>query len=360
MRSIKLWILALSLLVAAFGCNGGDSGGSNGSPDATNGKTGWANIDLTGAGSTFVNPAMSQWIYNYQQKNPGIQINYQPVGSGSGISQFKAGTVDFGASDVALTDAELKTMPGETVQIPVASGCVALAYNLPGIKSGLKLSGDVIADIYLGKITNWSDPRITQQNPALKLPDTAITVASRSDGSGTTYIFTDYLSSVSPAWKSGPGKGKTISWPVGVSGKGSAGVAGLIKQTPGCIGYVELAYVLQNNFDYAVVRNRSGKYVEPTIDGTSAATASYLDALKKDLRTSVVDTSAPDGYPICGCTYVLLSKTPKDLAKSKALVDFLKWVLTEGQDQAKALQYAPLPKEVSALDEAALSGVQTK
>jgi len=242
------------------------------------------------------------------------------------------------------------------------AGCVAIAYNVPGVPSGLKLSGDVLADIYLGKITKWSDSRIASQNTGAKLPDTAITVVHRSDGSGTTYIFTDYLSTVSPAWgaASGPGKGKDIKWPTGVGGPKTAGVASLIKQTVGGIGYVELAYAVQTKMTYAQLKNKSGKYVDATIDSTAAAANAALDALKADVRTSIVDTAAPDGYPIAGFTYALVDKTSKDPAKGKAVVDFLKWVLDKGQDMAKTLQYAPLPKSITDLDETKLADVQTK
>ncbi|HVT13488.1 MAG TPA: phosphate ABC transporter substrate-binding protein PstS [Fimbriimonadaceae bacterium] len=362
---MKPWILALTLAAfVAVGC-GSDNKTSDTSTTTNGGSstssTGGGNaVALTGAGSTFVYPAMSKWTAAYQQANPGVTINYQPVGSGAGIGQLKAGTVDFAASDVAMSDKELSEMPGPVVQVPMISGCVTIAYNLPGIQSGLKLSGDVIADIYLGKITKWNDPRITGQNPGVNLPDTPISVAYRSDGSGTTYIFTDYLSTISPEWKAKPGKGKTIAWPVGSGQKGNAGVAGLVKQSVGGIGYIELAYAVQTKMTYAQVRNKSGKYVEATIDSTSAAANAAVDALKADIRTSIVDTSAPEGYPIAGFTYALVEKAPKDAAKGKAVVDFLNWVLGPGQDMAKELQYAPLPPSVVDLNKTALQAVGSK
>lgn len=362
MQNMKTWILALTLAVfVASGCSSSDNKTSDNSTTTSGGSTTSGGTQaLTGAGSTFVYPAMSKWTDAYQKANPGVTINYQSVGSGAGIGQLKAGTVDFAASDVAMSDKELGEMPGPVVQVPMVAGCVAIAYNLPGVQSGLKLSGDVIADIYLGKITKWNDPRITSQNAGVNLPDMPIAVVGRSDGSGTTYIFTDYLSTVSPVWKVKPGKGKTVAWPVGSGQKGSAGVAGLVKQSPGGIGYVELAYAMQTNMTYAQVRNKSGKYAEATVDSTSAAANAAVDALKADIRTSIVDTAAPDGYPISGFTYALLEKAPKDPAKGKAIVDFMKWIQGPGQDMAKELQYAPLPKSVVDLNETALTSVGSK
>ncbi|HTQ10252.1 MAG TPA: phosphate ABC transporter substrate-binding protein PstS [Fimbriimonadaceae bacterium] len=351
--------LAILAAVGLAGC--GSGGSSSNTPNSANGGSpSGTTLALTGAGSTFVNPAMSHWVDQYQRDNPGVTINYQAVGSGAGISQLEAGTVDFAASDVAMSDDELKTMPGPVVQIPMISGCVAMAYNLPGIQSGLKLSGDVIADIYLGKITKWNDPRIVQQNPGVNLPDLAIAVVHRSDASGTSYIFTDYLCNVSAAWKSGPGKGKTVSWPTGVGEPHNDGVAGYIKQSTGGFGYVELAYVIQTNMTCATVKNRSGNYIQPTIDSTSVAVNAAVDSLKKDIRASIVDTSAPQGYPIAGFTYAIVDKTPKDPNKAKASIDFLKWVLGPGQEMASKLQYAPLPKALADLNDTALTQVQTK
>lgn len=356
MKTLSIGIAAFSLLlVAGCGSSDGSNAASGGSASATNGApTTGGSAALTGAGSTFVNPAMSKWAFAYQQANPGVTINYQSVGSGAGIAQLQAGTVDFAASDVPLDDKDLKAMPTPTTQFPVIGGCEVLAYNLPGIDKGLKLPSDVIADIFLGKITTWNDARITKENPTLTLPATPITVAHRSDGSGTTYIFTDYLSSVSPAWSTGPGKGKTVNWPVGVGGKGNEGVAGLVKQTPGAIGYVELAYAVQAKLTYGPVKNKLGNYVDPSVESTSAAAEAAADSLKKDIRTSIVNGASAQAYPISGFTYVLLSKAPKDAAKGKALQTFLEWVLGPGQDMAKELQYAPLPAALVDLDKTEL------
>lgn len=364
MHMKHLWILTLLAAIVVAGCGSGSGSSGTGESTGTTGKTGEGGSTgsqaLTGAGSSFVNPAMSMWAFEYQKANAGLTINYQPVGSGAGIAQLKAGTVDFACSDVAMSDKEIGEMPGPVTQFPLISGCVVVAYNLPGVENGLKLSGDVVADIFMGKITKWNDPRIAGQNAGMTLPDMAISVAHRSDGSGTTYIFTDYLSAVSPAWNAGPGKGKSIEWPAGVGGKGNDGVAGLIKQSPGAIGYVELAYAIQTKLNYGPLKNKAGNYVEPTLESTSAAANAAADALKADIRTSIVDTAAADGYPISGFVYVILPQTPKDAAKGKALMDFLKWVLGPGQDMAKKLQYAPLPEPVTKLNETLMSEVKTQ
>ena len=352
-REIVLIAGAAALaLLAGCGCSGTSGPGNT----ATNG--GSTSVAITGAGSTFVNPAMSKWAYTYGEQHPGTTINYQSVGSGAGIAQYKAGTVDFGATDAPLSDKDLAEMPTPTIHVPVVSGCVVLAYNVPGIGNGLKLSGDVIADIFLGKIKKWNDPRIASQNADLKLPSTPIAVAHRSDGSGTSYIFTDYLCAVSPEWKAGPGLGKTVNWPTGVGGKGNEGVAGLVKQTPGGVGYVEFAYAIQAKLSYGPVKNKSGEYVQPSIESTSAAANAAADKLKLDVRTSIVDGDAMDAYPIVGFTYVLLSKEPKDAAKSQAVIDFLTWALGEGQKTSAELQYGPLPQSIADLNLQALKSIQ--
>ncbi|MHB8636823.1 MAG: phosphate ABC transporter substrate-binding protein PstS [Fimbriimonadaceae bacterium] len=356
-QTVRFVLVAAALSTIVFsllGCNGGGSGGSS------TGSTSGGSISLTGAGSSFVNPAMSKWTYSYGQAHPDVTVNYQSVGSGAGIAQYQAGNVDFGATDAPLTDSDLASMPKPTVQFPVVSGCEVLVYNLPGIGDGLKLSGDVIADIFLGTIKAWNDPRIVAQNPGLKLPSTPINVAHRSDASGTTFIFSDYLSAVSPTWKSGPGQGKTVNWPVGVGGKGNEGVAGLVKETPGSIGYVELAYAVQAKLTHGPIRNKDGNYVLPSIEGTTAAVEAAADALKKDNRASIVNQAGKDVYPIAGMTYVMITTAPQDKAKAAALNKFFKWVLADGQAQAKDLQYAPLPAAITALNDATLDSVQTK
>ena len=302
---------------------------------------------------------MSKWAFEYNKQFPNVTIDYQSVGSGTGISQYKAGTVDFGATDAPLDDKDLAEMPTPTFHVPVVSGAVALSYNLDGVSNDLRLSPDAIAGIFLGTIKNWNDPKITADNPGVNLPATPITVCHRSDGSGTSFIFTNYLAAVSPAWKAGPGVGKSVAWPVGLGGKGNAGVAGLIKQSPGSIGYIELAYAVQNKFAYADVKDAAGDFVKPSVESTAAAVTGQIEALKKDIRTTIVNSAAKGAYPICGFTYVLVSKAPKDAAKSKALVDFLNWTQDSGQSMISDLEYAPLPKDLADMNKTALGQVAT-
>ncbi len=339
------------------GCNGGETpaptaGNNAGATPAA------ATITLTGAGSTFVNPAMSKWAYSYHEKNPNISINYQSVGSGAGISQYKDGTVDFGATDAPLSDKDAATMPTPTLNVPIISGAVVLAYNIPGVTGDLKLTSESVADIFLGKIKKWDDAKLKADNPDLKLPSTDITTCHRSDGSGTTYVFTDYLSSVSPAWKAGPGKSKQPTWPNGVGGKGNEGVSGLIKQTAGGIGYVELAYAIESKMTFASLKNAAGKFVKASPETTSAAAEGYAEQMKKDIRTSIVNSPAQDAYPIAGFTYVLVSQKPANVEKAKAVQDFLKWAMADGQALAKDLQYAPLSPAVVDLNKKAMEGIQ--
>ena len=367
MKSINKSVLGASgLLIAslAFALVGCGSGSTTADSTTTTGTTGGATASasgtpekLMGAGSTFVNPAMSKWAFEYNKKFPNITVDYQSVGSGTGISQYKAGTVDFGATDAPLNDKDLGDMPTPTLNIPVVSGAVVLSYNVPGITADIKLSSDAVAGIFLGTIKNWNDPKITADNAGVTLPNTPITVCHRSDGSGTSFIFTNYLAAVSPAWKSGPGIGKTVSWPVGLGGKGNDGVAGLIKQTPGALGYVELAYAVQQKLPFADVKDAAGDFVKPSVDSTTAAVAGQTDALKKDVRTSIVNSPAKGAYPICGFTYVLVSKGMKDAAKAKALVDFLNWTQTDGQTMISDLQYAPLPKDLVDMNKTSLDQV---
>jgi phosphate transport system substrate-binding protein len=314
--------------------------------------------NINGAGATFPAPIYQKWFQAYSQANPGVKINYQPVGSGGGIAQYKAGTVDFGATDAPLSDAEQASMPQPTLHIPTVAGAEVLAYNIPGIGPGLRLSGDVIADIYLGKIKSWNDPRIQSQNASLTLPATAITVVHRSDGSGTTYIFTNYLTSVSEEWKSKVGAAKSVNWPTGIGGNGNAGVAGLVKNSPGAVGYVELAYAVQNKLPFGPIKNRSGNYVLASIAGTTAAANVAVEKMKKDVRVSIVNGPGVNTYPIAGFTYLLVPRSPKDAAKGRALVGLLKWAMGPGQQMAESLLYAPLPEPVVALNEAALNKIK--
>jgi phosphate transport system substrate-binding protein len=307
---------------------------------------------ITGAGATFPYPLYSKWFSEYNKLYPDIRFNYQSIGSGGGIQQFTAGTVEFGATDAPMSAEELAKAP-DAVHIPTVLGAVVVTYNAPF--TGLKLTPAVLADIFLGKITKWSDPAIAKINPDIKFPDVAITVVRRSDGSGTTYVFTDYLTKISAEWKEKAGTGKSVSWPVGLGGKGNEGVTGLIKQTPGSIGYVELAYANQNKLPVTALQNRDGNFVLPTLESTSAAAAGVV--LPPDFRVSVTDPSGKNAYPIASFTYLLVHKDAKDKAKGDAMVKFLWWAVHAGQAMAIPLDYAPLPKPVVTSVEKTIQGL---
>jgi phosphate transport system substrate-binding protein len=313
-------------------------------------------ILINGAGATFPYPIYSKWFNVYSKINTSVQFNYQSIGSGGGIKQISAKTVDFGASDGPMTQDQLTQAPGRIYHIPMVMGADVVAYNLEGVKKGLKLSPDVIADIFLGKITHWNDPRIASANPSVDLPGEEIIVAHRSDGSGTTFIFTDYLSAVSSEWKSKVGKGTSVNWPVGLGGKGNEGVAGVIKQTPGSIGYIELAYADKNNIAYADVQNSSGNFIEPALDSVSKAAIGVT--MPDDFRVSVVNSPNAEAYPIASFTWLLIYKDMEDPVKGKAIVDFIKWAIHDGQQYTKELLYAPLPEEVVLLIEKKLEHVK--
>lgn len=312
---------------------------------------------LAGAGSTFAAPIYGKWSEAFHQANPGLTINYQSIGSTRGIQQFKGRAVDFGATDAPLSDEELTGMPGSVVHLPTVAGAVVLAYELPGVTATLKLSGDVIADIFLGKITHWIDARIASLNPGVRLPNLGIAAAHRADGSGTTYLFTSYLAAVSPEWKTKVGSGKSVNWLVGIGSKGNEGVAGTVKQTPGSIGYVELAYAVQSKLPYAQIKNLSGHFITPSIESVTAAADGGAAALKTDIRTSIVNSPSPRAYPISGFTYILVYRDQPDPTKAKALLAFLHWGMRDGQALAPALYYAPLPKSVVTLNEVTLKSV---
>ncbi len=300
-------------------------------------------VDLTGAGATFPYPIYSKWFSYYAQRT-GIKINYQSIGSGGGIRQLSEQTVDFGASDGPMSDQELANAKGGPVlHFPTVMGAVVMTYNVPGINRPLNLSGDVIADIYSGKITKWNDARIIAQNRGVSLPNSDILVVHRSDGSGTTYIFSDYLTSVSPSWASSLGRGKEIKWPVGLGGKGNEGVAGQVKQTPASIGYVELAYAKQNKLPYANVRNAAGRYVAPSIASVTAAAAGMRLPKNTDYRVSMVNAPGNDSYPIASMTWILVYQNQPDRVKGAKLVNFLRWAYKDGEKAASSLDYAPLP-----------------
>jgi phosphate transport system substrate-binding protein len=302
--------------------------------------------NLNGAGATFPNPIYSKWFSEYNQLHPNVKINYQSIGSGGGIRQVTDGTVDFGASDVTMTDQQISQAKVKVMAMPTVLGAVVPVYNIPGVNKELNFSGDVIADIYLGKITKWNDGRIAKDNPGANLPDKAILPVYRSDGSGTSFIFTDFLSKVSPAWNSGPGKGAAINWPVGIGQKGNEGIAGMVRQSPYSFGYVELIYAVQNKMSYGLVRNSSGKFVKASTDGVTAAAAGAAKSMPADYRVSITNAPGADAYPISSFTWLLIPTHSTDPAKAKALADFIGWMLDHGEAEAAVLTYAPLPKQV--------------
>ena len=314
-------------------------------------------IQLQGAGATFPNPLYQKWVSEYGKLHPNVKIDYQSQGSGAGIKQIKEQTVDFGASDAPMKDEDLRSAPGELLHIPTVLGAVVITYNLQGVTQQLHFSPDVVADIFLGKIKKWNDPRIVADNSAAKLPASDITVVHRSEGSGTSAVFTDYLSKVSAEWKEKVGAGPSPSWPVGIGGKGNEGVTGQVKNTPNTIGYVELAYAVQNKLPVALVKNASGSFVEPSIESVTAAAAAAAANTPDDLRVSITNAPGADVYPISSYTYILVYKNQKDPTKGKATVDFLWWGIHDGQSFAKDLQYSTLPADIVKRAEAKLNSI---
>ncbi len=313
---------------------------------------------ISGAGATFPEPIYTKWFSEYNKLHPNIQINYQGIGSGGGIRQITAQTVFFGASDGPMTNEQLAAAPGAILHFPTVLGGVVPVYNIEGVSAELKFTGPVLADIFMGKITKWNDPAIAKLNPGVRLPGSDIVVVHRSDGSGTTYIFADYLAKVSPEWKKRVGVNTAVNWPVGLGGKGNPGVAGLVKQTPGAIGYVELIYALQNQIDYGSVQNASGKFLRATIDGVTAAAAAAANAMPADFRVSITNAPGDQAYPISSFTWMLFYVNPKDKASAKTMVEFMKWALTDGQKYTKDLGYAPLPENVVRLEMEALKKIK--
>jgi phosphate transport system substrate-binding protein len=302
-----------------------------------------AQVLINGAGATFPYPLYSKWFDVYTKVDPSVHFNYQSIGSGGGIKQLLARTVDFGASDAPMKDEQLAKAPEPILHFPTVLGAVVLTYNVPGITGTLRLTGPVIADIYLGKISKWNDPALAKLNPALTLPEQSIVVCHRSDGSGTSYIFTDYLSKVSEEWNKEPGKSTSVKWPIGLGGKGNEGVTALVQQTPGSIGYVELIYAINNKLPYATLQNHDGAWVEANLAGVTAAAAADAAQIPADFRVSITDAPGRDSYPLSSFTYLLVYAKQTNATKGKALVGFLRWMLTDGQQYAPSLQYAPLP-----------------
>jgi phosphate transport system substrate-binding protein len=319
-----------------------------------------AETNLNGAGATFPNPIYQKWFSEYHNQHQDVTINYQSKGSGAGIKQLQSGTVDFGASDGPMTDDQLSQTPFKVFHIPTVLGAVVPTYNVPGVSAELKFTGDVLADIYLGKIKKWNDPRLAKANPGIKFPDTDIIVVHRGEGSGTTYIWTDYLSKVSPEWAAGPKKGTSISWPTGMGQQGNEGVAGFVKQNEGSIGYVELIYALSNNMAYGSVQNSAGKFVKASLASVTAAAASVKD-MPDDFRVSITNAPGADAYPISSFTWLLVPVEWQDAGKQKAFVDFLNWMVSDqGQGLTSALSYAPLPKAVATKVKARIKEIKVK
>ena len=316
------------------------------------------NVQINGAGATFPYPLYSKWFDEYHKLHPNVAINYQSIGSGGGIRQITNQTVFFGASDGPMTNEQLQAAPGKILHFPTVLGADVPVYNIPNVKD-LKFSGPLLADIFLGKVTKWNDPAIAKLNPGVTLPGTNITVVHRAEGSGTTYIWVDYLSKVSPEWKTKVGVSTAVKWPTGVGGQGNEGVAGLVSQTPGAIGYVELIYALQNKISYGSVQNMAGDFVTASEQSVTAAAAAAAGQMPADFRVSITNAPGKGAYPISSFTWLLLYETPKDKNQAKIMVDFMKWALSDGQKFAGPLGYAPLPAEVVKLELAALQKVKT-
>ncbi len=316
-----------------------------------------AQLQLNGAGATFPYPIYSKWFSMYQQVDPSVRFNYQSIGSGGGIKQITEQTVDFGASDGPMSDEQLSAAPGHLLHFPTVMGAVVLTYNAEGVPAGLKLTPEAVAGIYLGKITKWNDPALAAANPGAALPARDVIVIHRSDGSGTSFIFTDYLSKVSKEWNNRVGKGTSVNWPLGLGGKGNEGVTGLVKQTPFSIGYVELIYALSNELPYADVKNVSGSFVKASLDSVTAAAAGFAQSMPDDFRVSITNAPGPDAYPISGMTWLLVYEKQKNTEKGQKMVKFLDWMMREGQKNAAALGYAPLPDAVIAKEHQALGKV---
>jgi phosphate transport system substrate-binding protein len=311
---------------------------------------------LNGAGATFPYPVYSKWFSEYNKLHTDVQVNYQSIGSGGGIRQVLNGTVDFGASDYPMSDEQLKESKTKILLIPTVLGAVVPAYNVPGVSGEIKFTPEALAGIYLGKIQKWSDPAITQANPGVKFPDQSILVIYRSEGSGTTFIFTDYLSKISPDWNSSVGKGTSVKWPIGLGGKGNEGVAGQIRQLPGSIGYVELIYAVENKITFGLIKNAAGNFVKASLDGVTEAAAS-VKTMPADFRVSITNAPGKTAYPISSFTWLLIPEQSKDPKKGKILQDFLNWMVVDGQKMTNQLSYAPLPGNVVEKVKAAIKQV---
>ncbi len=353
MNKLTVIVAAMALTVA---CGGSESGPVK--PPSEASSTGRTQIN--GAGATFPYPIYSKWFSEYNKLHPTVEINYQSIGSGGGIRQLSERTVFFGATDQPMSDEMLAKATGTILHFPTVLGAVVPIYNIEGLSTQIKFTGPVIADIFLGKIKKWNDPAIVKLNAGVSLPSSDITVAHRSDGSGTTFVFADYLSKVSPEWKQKVGANSSLNWPVGVGGKGNEGVAGLVTQTPGSLGYVELVYALQNKISYGAVQNPSGEYIVPDVASVTAAAAGALPTMPKDFRVSITNSPGKGAYPISSFTWILLYEDPQDKNQAKTMNDFMKWALNEGQAMAGDLGYAKLPEQLVPLEVEQLNRIKAQ
>jgi phosphate transport system substrate-binding protein len=350
---VKTIVFLLALTFVCTSC-----GKSDVTPVNSKAATPDGQVLITGAGATFPYPIYSKWFDEYRRKFPRLEINYQSIGSGGGIRQVTEGTVDFGASDMPMTDEQLTQAKTKTLHFPTVLGANVAAYNIPDVKEELNFTPEALAGIFLGKITKWTDPQLRNANPGIKLPNSDIVVIHRSDGSGTTFVWVDYLAEVSPEWKSKVGVNTSVNWPVGLGGKGNEGVAGLIKQTPNSIGYVELVYAVQNQITYGKVRNLSGTFVKADLTSVTAAAAGASKQMPEDFRVSITNADGKDAYPVSSFTWLLVPTKIEDPAKKKAITDFLQWMLTDGQNMVEALSYARLPQEVVAMEQKAIAKIE--
>jgi len=349
-------IAAIVPVVALTACGGG-RGGDAADTSRTAGVGATAEGTITGAGATFPYPLYSKWVLEYSREHPGVRINYQSIGSGGGIRQFMDRTVDFGATDGPMADSQINAIQANVLHIPTVLGAVVPAYNVPGITQRLRFTPEVLAGMFLGEITRWNDSRVAAANPGVTLPNAPVVIVHRSDGSGTTFVWTDYLSKVSPAWRERVGRGTAVNWPVGIGGRGNEGVASNVSRTPGAIGYVELAYAKQNRIAYGLVRNRAGNFVEGSLAAVTAAAGSAELPQDTDFRVSITDAPGADAYPVSSFTWILLPKQAPDAARARTLLDFIWWATHDGQRFASELDYAPLPERLVPLVEARLRSI---
>jgi phosphate transport system substrate-binding protein len=362
MRRLVSLSAAVAVLFVLTSCNSSTSSDSSAPSNVTAPGAASAGSNgrllINGAGATFPYPIYSKWFDEYRKKFANVEINYQSIGSGGGIRQLLEGTVDFGATDIPMTDEQLQQAKVKIFHLPTVLGADVAAYNIPGVSQELNLSAEALAGIFLGTVKKWNDPQIAKPNPGVSLPDKDIVVIHRSEGSGTTFVWTDYLAKVSPEWKSKVGAGASVNWPVGLGGKGNETVAGLIKQTPNSVGYVELIYAVQNKMPYAKVRNSSGNFVKADLASVTAAAAGAAKDMPADFRVSITNAPGADAYPISSFTWLLIPSKIQDPAKKKAITDFLQWMLTDGQGMAEPLSYAKLPTEVVAMEQKILGAIE--